>query len=44
MDGAVDKAQEYKDQIKGSGLKDIFSFIKKEKAEGGESDDSGGLE
>ena len=44
LDGAVDKAQEYKDQIKGSGLKDIFSFIKKEKAEGGESDDSGGLE
>lgn len=44
LDGAVDKAQEYKDQIKGAGLKDIFSFIKKEKAEGGESDDSGGLE
>ena len=28
IDGAIDKAQEYKDQVKGAGLNDIF-FIHK---------------
>jgi len=41
LDGAVDKAQEYKDQVKGAGLKDIFSFIKKKEEDGGEPDESG---
>ena len=40
LDGAIDKAQEYKDQVKGAGLKDIFSFIDKKKEEGGESDET----
>lgn len=44
IDGSIDKAQEYKDQVKGAGLKDIFSFLDKKKEEDGESDDSGGLE
>ena len=44
VQSGIGKAQEFKEKVKETGLKDIFEFLKKDKAEGGASDDTGSLE